>query len=91
MVYLKNVSVLYTRVACVGVYPLGSSFSGDYSEYFGLQVDEESLVYLMIANHILHTLYPDCITIAEVKKRKNTRPHAYPASILKMALPSGSN
>uniref|UniRef100_A0A667Y779 1,4-alpha-glucan branching enzyme n=1 Tax=Myripristis murdjan TaxID=586833 RepID=A0A667Y779_9TELE len=44
---------------------IGSGFSGDYSEYFGLQVDEESLVYLMLANHILHTLYPDCITIAE--------------------------
>uniref|UniRef100_A0A6Q2X897 1,4-alpha-glucan branching enzyme n=1 Tax=Esox lucius TaxID=8010 RepID=A0A6Q2X897_ESOLU len=44
---------------------IGSGFSGDYSEYFGLQVDEDSLVYLMTANHILHTLYPDCITIAE--------------------------
>uniref|UniRef100_A0A8C9ZX19 1,4-alpha-glucan branching enzyme n=1 Tax=Sander lucioperca TaxID=283035 RepID=A0A8C9ZX19_SANLU len=44
---------------------IGSGFSGDYSEYFGLQVDEESLVYLMLANHILHTLYPDCITVAE--------------------------
>uniref|UniRef100_A0A4W5K2T5 Uncharacterized protein n=1 Tax=Hucho hucho TaxID=62062 RepID=A0A4W5K2T5_9TELE len=43
----------------------GSMFSGDYSEYFGLQVDEDSLVYLMTANHVLHTLYPDCITIAE--------------------------
>ncbi|XP_056612332.1 1,4-alpha-glucan-branching enzyme [Triplophysa dalaica] len=44
---------------------MGTGFSGDYSEYFGLQVDEDSLVYLMLANHILHTLYPDCITIAE--------------------------
>ncbi|GAA6098544.1 1,4-alpha-glucan-branching enzyme isoform X1 [Tachysurus ichikawai] len=44
---------------------VGSGFSGSYSEYFGLQVDEDSLVYLMLANHILHTLYEDCITIAE--------------------------
>nr|XP_057935391.1 1,4-alpha-glucan-branching enzyme [Doryrhamphus excisus] len=44
---------------------IGTGFSGDYSEYFGLHVDEDSLVYLMLANHILHTLYPDCITIAE--------------------------
>ncbi|KPP75735.1 1,4-alpha-glucan-branching enzyme-like [Scleropages formosus] len=44
---------------------VGMSFSGDYSEYFGLHVDEESVVYLMVANHILHSLYPDCITIAE--------------------------
>lgn len=51
----------------VNVCPSGTGFSGDYSEYFGLQVDEDSLVYLMLANHILHTLYPSCITIAEVK------------------------
>ncbi|XP_023681911.1 1,4-alpha-glucan-branching enzyme [Paramormyrops kingsleyae] len=44
---------------------IGTGFSGDYSEYFGLQVDEDSLVYLMVANHILHSLYPECITIAE--------------------------
>lgn len=51
----------------MGVPSSGSGFSGDYSEYFGLQVDEDSLVYLMLANHILHTLYPDCITVAEVE------------------------
>uniref|UniRef100_A0A4W5LTJ3 Uncharacterized protein n=1 Tax=Hucho hucho TaxID=62062 RepID=A0A4W5LTJ3_9TELE len=42
------------------------SFSGGYSEYFGMQVDEDSIIHLMLSNHILHTLYPDCITIAEV-------------------------
>lgn len=56
----------------VGVSPSGTGFSGDYSEYFGLQVDEDSLVYLMLANHILHTLYPDCITVAEVKTNSIT-------------------
>ncbi|XP_026867810.2 1,4-alpha-glucan-branching enzyme [Electrophorus electricus] len=44
---------------------VGSGFSGNYAEYFGLHVDEDSLVYLMLANHILHMLYQDCITIAE--------------------------
>ncbi|MEE6507415.1 hypothetical protein FKM82_022025, partial [Ascaphus truei] len=44
---------------------IGCGFSGDYNEYFGLQVDEDSLVYLMLANHMTHSLYPDCITIAE--------------------------
>ncbi|XP_077578308.1 1,4-alpha-glucan-branching enzyme isoform X2 [Stigmatopora nigra] len=44
---------------------IAAAFSGDYSEYFGLQVDEDSLVYLMLANHVLHTLYPDCVTVAE--------------------------
>lgn len=53
----------------------GTGFTGDYSEYFGLQVDEDSLVYLMLANHVLHTLYPDCITVAEVKTATHTSLH----------------
>lgn len=60
------------KADCVGVHSSGFGFSGDYSEYFGLQVDEDSLVYLMLANHILHTLYPDCITVAEVKTLPTT-------------------
>ncbi|XP_074155887.1 1,4-alpha-glucan-branching enzyme [Sminthopsis crassicaudata] len=44
---------------------MGQGFSGDYNEYFGLQVDEDSLVYLMLANYLVHSVYPDCITIAE--------------------------
>uniref|UniRef100_A0A671LVU1 1,4-alpha-glucan branching enzyme n=1 Tax=Sinocyclocheilus anshuiensis TaxID=1608454 RepID=A0A671LVU1_9TELE len=44
---------------------IGTSFSGNYSEYFGIHVDEDALVYLMLANHILHKLYPQCITVAE--------------------------
>uniref|UniRef100_A0A9R8N3I1 1,4-alpha-glucan-branching enzyme n=1 Tax=Equus caballus TaxID=9796 RepID=A0A9R8N3I1_HORSE len=47
---------------------IGASFSGDYHEYFGLQVDEDALTYLMLANHLVHTLYPDSITIAELVK-----------------------
>lgn len=42
-----------------------SGFSGGYHEYFGPNVDEDGVVYLMLANEMLHTLYPDCITIAE--------------------------
>jgi 1,4-alpha-glucan branching enzyme len=46
---------------------IGHGFSGDYNEYFGLNTDTDSLVYLMLANHMLHSLYPDTmITIAEV-------------------------
>uniref|UniRef100_A0A672QTF5 1,4-alpha-glucan branching enzyme n=1 Tax=Sinocyclocheilus grahami TaxID=75366 RepID=A0A672QTF5_SINGR len=44
---------------------IGTSFSGNYSEYFGIHVDEDALVYLMLVNHILHKLYPQCITVAE--------------------------
>lgn len=40
-------------------------FSGGYHEYFGAEVDEEAVVYLMVANEMLHSLFPECITIAE--------------------------
>lgn len=40
-------------------------FSGGYHEYFGPGVDEEAVAYLMIANELLHDLYPEMITIAE--------------------------
>ncbi len=42
-----------------------SGFSGGYHEYFGPNVDEAGVVYLMLANELLHQLYPNCITIAE--------------------------
>lgn len=44
---------------------IGEGFSGDYNEYFGMNVDTEALVYLALANHILHELDPNIITIAE--------------------------
>ena len=40
-------------------------FSGGYHEYFGAGVDLEGVVYLMLANEMLHEIYPNCITIAE--------------------------
>jgi len=44
---------------------IGTGFSGGYHEYFGDQVDLEGVVYLMLANDLIHNLYPECITIAE--------------------------
>ncbi|KAF9569561.1 alpha-1,4-glucan branching enzyme [Mortierella alpina] len=44
---------------------IGFGFSGNYHEYFGAGVDTEAVVYLMIANDMLHKVYPNCITIAE--------------------------
>ncbi|OLL22192.1 1,4-alpha-glucan-branching enzyme [Neolecta irregularis DAH-3] len=44
---------------------MGTGFSGGYPEYFGPAVDEESIVYLMLANEMLHQIYPNVITIAE--------------------------
>lgn len=45
---------------------LNASFSGDYNEYFGLSTDTEAYLYLIVANYMLKTMYPDSITIAEV-------------------------
>ncbi|XP_045583278.1 1,4-alpha-glucan-branching enzyme isoform X2 [Procambarus clarkii] len=44
---------------------IGEGFSGHYNEYFGLNVDTEALVYLMLANYMLHKLHPEVITVAE--------------------------
>ncbi|EKM79850.1 hypothetical protein AGABI1DRAFT_72509 [Agaricus bisporus var. burnettii JB137-S8] len=44
---------------------IGAGFSGGYHEYFGDAADEESIVYLMLANDSTHELYPNAITIAE--------------------------
>ncbi|KAF2146036.1 glycoside hydrolase family 13 protein [Aplosporella prunicola CBS 121167] len=52
-------SMLYTH------HGIGTGFSGGYHEYFGPGVDEEGVVYLMLANEMLHKLYPSSITIAE--------------------------
>jgi 1,4-alpha-glucan branching enzyme len=44
---------------------IGTGFSGGYHEYFGPSVDEEGVVYLMLANEMLHSTYPEIITVAE--------------------------
>ncbi|KDQ09949.1 glycoside hydrolase family 13 protein [Botryobasidium botryosum FD-172 SS1] len=44
---------------------IGTGFSGGYHEYFGPGVDIDAVVYLMLANDLLHELYPNVITIAE--------------------------
>ncbi|KAF4632758.1 hypothetical protein G7Y89_g5371 [Cudoniella acicularis] len=52
-------SMLYTH------HGIGTGFSGGYHEYFGPSVDDDGIVYLMLANEMLHQLYPEMITIAE--------------------------
>lgn len=44
---------------------IGEGFSGDYNEYFGLNVDTDSLIYLALANIMLHQQNKEVITIAE--------------------------
>lgn len=52
-------SMLYTH------HGIGTGFSGGYHEYFGDSVDEDGVVYLMIANEMIHSVLPNSITIAE--------------------------
>lgn len=60
-----NVS-LVAYISFVTLLTPGQGFSGDYNEYYGLNTDTESLTYLTLANYMLHKLYPDVITVAEV-------------------------
>ena len=43
---------------------LGAAFSS-YDHYFDESVDEDALVYLMLANKMIHTIRPDAVTIGE--------------------------
>jgi 1,4-alpha-glucan branching enzyme len=43
---------------------LGTAFSS-YDDYFGGNVDWDAVVYLMLANELVHKVKPDAITIAE--------------------------
>ncbi|XP_027340732.1 1,4-alpha-glucan-branching enzyme 3, chloroplastic/amyloplastic isoform X2 [Abrus precatorius] len=42
-----------------------ASFTGNLEEYCNQYVDKDALLYLILANEILHVLYPNIITIAE--------------------------
>ncbi|KAI8068333.1 1,4-alpha-glucan-branching enzyme GBE1 [Gongronella butleri] len=44
---------------------IGYGFSGDYHEYFGSTVDDESVMYVQLANAIMHDMYKSMITVAE--------------------------
>lgn len=44
---------------------IGEGFSGSYDQYFGLNVDTEAVVYLMLANYITHQISNQAVTIAE--------------------------
>jgi len=36
-----------------------------YDDYFGESIDEDALIYLALANRLIHSLRPDAVTIAE--------------------------
>ncbi|GAB2277765.1 1,4-alpha-glucan-branching enzyme 3, chloroplastic/amyloplastic [Dionaea muscipula] len=42
-----------------------ASFTGELEEYCNQYVDRDALIYLILANDILHALHPNIVTIAE--------------------------
>ena len=43
---------------------LQMAFTGNYNEYFGMDTDVDAVVYLMLANDMMHSFFPHCVTIA---------------------------
>lgn len=44
---------------------LNMVFTGNYHEYFSEATDVQAVMYLMLANELVHSLYPDATVIAE--------------------------
>ncbi|XP_031473369.1 1,4-alpha-glucan-branching enzyme 2, chloroplastic/amyloplastic-like [Nymphaea colorata] len=38
---------------------------GNYSEYFGFATNVDAVVYLMLANDLIHGLFPEAVTVGE--------------------------
>uniref|UniRef100_A0A0D9WUB2 1,4-alpha-glucan branching enzyme n=1 Tax=Leersia perrieri TaxID=77586 RepID=A0A0D9WUB2_9ORYZ len=44
---------------------INMAFTGNYKEYFSLDTDVDAVVYMMLANHLMHKLLPEATVIAE--------------------------
>ncbi|MQM01759.1 hypothetical protein Taro_034516 [Colocasia esculenta] len=44
---------------------INMAFTGNYSEYFSEATDADAVVYMMLANRLVHSLLPDATVIAE--------------------------
>ncbi|KAK8456237.1 hypothetical protein SEVIR_4G298600v4 [Setaria viridis] len=40
-------------------------FTGNYKEYFSLDTDVDAVVYMMLANHLMHKILPEATVVAE--------------------------
>jgi hypothetical protein len=74
------------RLEAASVFHFQMSFTGNYHEYFGLNTDVDAVVYMMLANELVHALDPQATTIAEVGRRLISRKcgstDAYLASVM---------
>ncbi|KAG5613596.1 hypothetical protein H5410_024877 [Solanum commersonii] len=44
---------------------INMGFTGNYNEYFSEATDVDAVVYLMLANNLIHKIFPDATVIAE--------------------------
>ncbi|KAG6402412.1 hypothetical protein SASPL_134605 [Salvia splendens] len=44
---------------------INMGFSGDYNEYFSEATDVDAVVYMMLANNLIHSILPDATVVAE--------------------------
>ncbi|XP_048546729.1 1,4-alpha-glucan-branching enzyme, chloroplastic/amyloplastic-like isoform X2 [Triticum urartu] len=44
---------------------INTSFTGNYKEYFGLDTNVDAIIYMMLANHLIHKVLPEATIIAE--------------------------
>jgi 1,4-alpha-glucan branching enzyme len=44
---------------------INKGFTGNYKEYFSLDTDVDAIVYMMLANHLMHKLLPEATIVAE--------------------------
>jgi 1,4-alpha-glucan branching enzyme len=44
---------------------INTAFTGNYNQYFSEATDVDAVVYLMLANHLIHDILPDATVIAE--------------------------
>ncbi|KAL7116504.1 hypothetical protein ACP275_03G009000 [Erythranthe tilingii] len=44
---------------------INMGFTGNYSEYFSESTDVDAVVYMMLANNLIHSILPDATVIAE--------------------------
>ena len=58
-IYLTTFPYNYT---CRGI---STGFTGGYHKYFNMNLDSDAVVYMVLANKMLHDTYPFVITIAE--------------------------
>ncbi|XP_027092189.1 1,4-alpha-glucan-branching enzyme 1, chloroplastic/amyloplastic isoform X1 [Coffea arabica] len=44
---------------------INTTFTGNYNEYFSEATDVDAVVYMMLANHLIHKILPDATVVAE--------------------------